>query len=75
MTAGDYVFGKNQFAVSDESTVSLTSQFGGSFKTKDTGYTVVDGSKVEKNLTFKGTSANETLIGGNNSKKKKSKRG
>ncbi|MBR4152617.1 MAG: hypothetical protein IKT98_06610 [Selenomonadaceae bacterium] len=58
-----YTFGKNQYSTVSN-TVSLTSEYSGSFNTKGTGYTIVDGSKVTKNLSFKGTDGNETLIGG-----------
>ena len=43
---------------------SLTSEFNGSYRLKDSGVNNVDGSRVEKNLTYRGTSADETLSGG-----------
>ena len=63
---GTYSFDKN--AIISGGNVSLTSQFSGTFKTDDkdlsTNATYVDGERVTKNLTFKGTTANETLVGG-----------
>lgn len=71
----DYKFGKNWFATTaTPTTVSLTSQFSGTFKTDDkalsSNATVVAGNLVQKNLTYKGTSAAESLVGGSNSKMK-----
>ena len=59
---GDYTYSKN--AIADGNSASLTSAFSGSYKLKDKGITNVDGALVEKNLTYKGTSAAETLTGG-----------
>jgi len=57
-----YTYAKN--AVISGSNASLTSEFSGSYRLKNSKATVVDGSRVEKNLTYKGTSADETLSGG-----------
>ena len=57
-----YAFGKNSIS-KETGKVSLTSAFSGTYKIKD-GVNHVDGHLAEKNLTFKGTSANETLMGG-----------
>ncbi len=43
---------------------SLTSEFSGSYRLKNSGVNNVDGSRVEKNLTYRGTDAAETLTGG-----------
>ena len=58
-----YSSGKN--AIIDGQAASLTSAFGGTYKIAD-GIATVDGTLVNKNLTFKATSAgtNETLFGG-----------
>ncbi len=58
----DYTYAKN--AVISDSNASLTSEFSGSYRLKNSKATVVDGSRVEKNLTYKGTSSAETLSGG-----------
>lgn len=59
----DYAYAKN--AVVNGEQVSLTSQFGGTYKIdKDDKTELVDGANVTKSLTLKGTSAAEKLIGG-----------
>ena len=62
-----YTFAKNAYSTT-AGTVSLTSQFSGSFKTDDKNFsansTLVYGDNVAKNLTFKGTSNAESLMGG-----------
>ena len=68
-----YTFKKNAFSKNGGATVSLTSAFSGNFdisKTKlgdDTAKTI-DGHLLEKNVTFKGTSEGETIIGGDKKK-------
>ncbi len=57
-----YTYAKN--AVISGSNASLTSEFSGSYRLKNSGVNNVDGSLVKKNLTFKGTSDAETLAGG-----------
>ena len=57
-----YSFGKN--AIISGTNVSLTSQFGGTYNVKKSGGKYIDGELVSKNLTFKGTSSAESLIGG-----------
>ena len=60
----DYLYAKNAI-VNGESSVSLTSQFSGTYKIeKNDGTKVIDGHLVKKSLTLKGTSADEKLIGG-----------
>lgn len=58
-----YSYGKN--AIIDGDHVSLTSQFGGTYKISG-GVNYVDGSKATKNLTYKSASSgtNEILFGG-----------
>ena len=56
----NYAFAKN--AIVKGGSVTLTSAFSGTYKVA--GGAIVDGSLVEKNLTFKGTSAAESLVGG-----------
>ncbi len=62
----NYTYTKN--AIANDGAVTLTSAFSGTFKTDDKklakAATNVDGTRVEKNLTFKGTADGETLSGG-----------
>mgnify|MGYP002869137991 CR=1 FL=1 len=58
----NYTFSKNAIAKGDK--VTLTSEFSGTYKVAGG---EVDGRLVEKNLTFKGTSTAESLIGGKKS--------
>ncbi len=58
----NYTYAKN--AIASGTTVSLTSEFSGSYRLKNSGVNNVDGSLVKKNLTYRGTSADETLSGG-----------
>ena len=58
-----YTYGKNSIA--DGSRVSLTSEFGGTYKVAGD-VNNVDGHLVKKKLTIKGTAAAESLIGGQN---------
>ena len=61
---GEYTFSKNAYSTGS-GTVSLTSQFSGTYKVgKDSNATDIYGANVKKNLTFKGTSATESLVGG-----------
>ena len=63
INGGDYTFSKN--AVGLNGTVSLTNAFSGTYNlAKDANDNTVDGSDVRKNLTFKGTDAAESLVGG-----------
>ena len=64
LSVGDtsYTFSKNAYST-DAGTVTLTSEFSGTYKLAD-GVSTVDGSDVKKNLTYKGTSAAESLVGG-----------
>ncbi len=77
---GDKIYFKNAIGESNGS-VSLTSAFSGTFKTQDSNRTAlpkaatVNGGNVEKNLTFKGSSDAETLIGGSNKNRKTMFRG
>ena len=57
----EYTFDKNAIVVGNN--VSLTSQFSGTYKLSN-GVSLVGGDVVSKNLTFKGTSATESLVGG-----------
>ncbi len=57
-----YTYSKN--AIASSSNVSLTSEFSGSYRLKNSNANNVDGHLVEKNLTFRGTSSDETLAGG-----------
>ena len=62
-----YSFSKNAYSIGDISTVSLTSQFSGTYKIdKDDAGNIkaVDGNAVKKNLTFKGSEQSETFTGG-----------
>ena len=62
----DYIYAKNAIA-DGEGSVSLTSQFSGTYKIgKNEGTKVVDGHLAEKNLTLKGTEKAETFTGGKN---------
>ena len=56
----EYTFSKNAIAKGD--VVTLTSEFSGTYKLD--GINTVDGGDVRKNLTYKGTSAPESLVGG-----------
>ena len=58
----DRIYGKNSIA--ESGSVSLTSKFGGTYKID--GVSTVDGHLVEKKLTVKGTTADETIVGGKN---------
>ena len=57
-----YTYAKN--AIISGSNATLTSEFSGSYRLKNSGVNNVDGSLVKKNLTFRGTSSDETLAGG-----------
>ena len=81
----DYKFGKNWYGelaegATSPKAVSLTSVFSGTFKANDKVFgddtlEVVDGHLVTKNLKFKGTSENESLVGADDAKAKTSFRG
>ena len=65
LSVGDtpYTFDKNAYSTDGGESVSLTSQFSGTYKLSN-GVSLVGGDVVSKNLTFKGTSDAESLVGG-----------